>query len=132
MNKIEKRLKKSSGMGENSLVIGSAFGHLDFIINIYSTVFVIDKNLPTVKAKNLVYREDLTNLNNLAEIGAIFFDLSSIDQLELVESVWQRNKSNIIIEGNDPIDRKFSTSLYKTGWRCTNTCGSFHIWEQSK
>jgi len=132
MNKFEKRLKKSSGKGENSLVIGSAFGHLDFIINIYNTVFVIDKTLPLVKAKNLVYREDLTNLNNLAEIGAIFFDLSSIDQLELFESVWQRNKSNIIIEGNDPIDREFSTPLYKTGWRCTNTCGSFHVWEQTK
>ena len=132
MNKFEKRLKKSSGKGENSLVIGSAFGHLDFIINIYSTVFVIDKTLPSVKAKNLVYREDLTNLNNLAEIGTIFFDRSSIVQLESFESVWQRNKSNIIIEGNDPIDREFSTSLYKTGWRCTNTCGSFHIWEQSK
>jgi hypothetical protein len=132
MNKFEKRLKKSSGKGENSLVIGSAFGYLDFIINIYSTVFVIDNTLPLVKAKNLVYREDLTNLNNMTEIGTIFFDLSSIGQLELVESVWQRNKSKIIIEGNDPIDRKFSTSLYKTGWGCTNTCGSFHVWEQIK
>jgi hypothetical protein len=132
MNKIEKRLRKSSGIGENSLVIGSAFGHLGLILNMYGTVFVIDKTLPLIKAKNLVYREDSNNLNNLAEIGTIFFDLSSIDQIGLFESVWQRNKSNIIIEGNEPIDREFSTSLYATGWRCTNTCGFFHVWEQMK
>jgi hypothetical protein len=95
-------------------------------------VFVINEILPTVKAKNLVYREDFHNLNAITEVSVIFFDLNQLDQFEMVKDFWQRNNSKIIIEGDDPIVREFSKPLYDTGWGCTSKQGLFHVWEKLK
>jgi hypothetical protein len=132
MNKFQKRLCKLDKHQVNAVVIGNAFGNLENILEIYATVFVIDENFPTVKAKNLVYKEKFDNLNAITEVSAIFFDLARLDQFEMVKELWRRNNSKIIIEGDDPIEREFSKPLYDTGWGCTSKQGSFHVWEKLK
>jgi hypothetical protein len=132
MNKFQKRLRKLDKNQINAVVIGTAFGNLENILEIYNTVFVINENLPTVKAKNLVYREDFHNLNAITEVSAIFFDLNQLDRFEMVKDFWQRNNSKVIIEGDEPIGREFSKPLYDTGWGCTSKQGLFHIWEKLK
>jgi hypothetical protein len=132
MNKFQKRLCKLDKNQVNAVVIGCAFGNLENILEIYATVFVIDKNFPTVKAKNLVYKEDFDNLNAITEVSAIFFDLNRLDQFEMVKDFWQRNSSKVIIEGDEPISREFSKPLYDTGWGCTSKQGLFHVWEKLK
>jgi hypothetical protein len=132
MNKLQKRLRKLDKTQANAVVIGSAFGYLENILEIYNTVFVIGEILPTVKAKNLVYKENFDNLNAITEIGAIFFDLTRLNQFEMVKEVWQRNNSKVIIEGDEPIGREFSKPLYDTGWGCTSKQGLFHVWEKLK
>ena len=132
MNKFQKRLSKLDKNQVNAVVIGSAFGYLENILEIYATVFVIDENLPTVKAKNLVYKENFDNLNAITEVSAIFFDLNRLDRFETVKDFWQRNNSKVIIEGDDPIGREFSKPLYDTGWGCTSKQGLFHVWEKLK
>ena len=132
MNKLQKRLHKLSKNQVNAVVIGRAFGNLENILEIYSTVFVIDKTVPEAKAKNLVYKENFDHLNAITEASAIFFDLDRLDQFEMVKDFWQRNKSKIIIEGDEPIGREFSKPLYDTGWGCTSKQGLFHVWEKLK
>jgi len=129
MDKIKKKLRKLSKIQGNALVLGSAFGNIENILTIYNTVFVIDENVPTAKAKNLIYKENFNYLNAITEVTAIFVDLNRLDRFESVRDFWQRNNSKIIVEGNEPIGREFSKSLYDTGWRCTSTQGSFHVWE---
>jgi Icc-related predicted phosphoesterase len=132
MNKFQKRLCKLDKNQVNAVVIGGAFGNLENILEIYNTVFVIDENFPTVKAKNLVYKENFDHLNAITEASAIFFDLSRLDQFEMVKDFWQRNNSKVIIEGDEPIGREFSKPLYDTGWGCTSKQGVFHVWEKLK
>jgi len=132
MNKLQKRLRKLDKTQNNAVVIGTAFGYLENILEIYNTVFVIDKILPTVKAKNLVYKENFDNLNAITEVSAIFFDLTQLNQFEMVKDFWQRNDSKVIIEGDEPIGREFSKPLYDTGWGCTSKQGLFHVWEKLK
>jgi hypothetical protein len=132
MNKLQKRLRKLDKTQANAVVIGTAFGNLETILEIYNTVFVIDEFLPTVKAKNLVYKENFDNLNAITEVGAIFFDLTQLNQFEMVKEFWQRNNSKVIIEGDEPIGREFSKPLYDTGWGCTSKQGLFHVWEKLK
>ena len=132
MNKFQKRLRKLDKHQINAIVVGGAFDNLENILEIYATVFVIDENLPTVKAKNLVYREDFHNLNAITEVSAIFFDLNRLDRFEMVKDFWQRNNSKVIIEGDEPIGREFSKPLYDTGWGCTSKQGLFHVWEKLK
>lgn len=132
MNKLQKRLRKLDKNQINAVVIGTAFGNLENVLEIYKTVFVIDENLPSVKAKNLVYKENFDNLNAITEVSAIFFDLNRLDQFTMVKEFWQRNCSKIMIEGDEPIGREFSKPLYDTGWGCTSKQGLFHVWEKLK
>jgi hypothetical protein len=131
MDKFEKRLRKISNGYNNALVIGNSFGHLEKILTIYSTVFVIDK-LPAIKAKNLVYRENFDHLDNVVQVSAVFFDLDELEHLSNLKDCWQRNNAVVIIEGNEPIGREFSKPLYDSGWGCTSLQGFFHIWEKIK
>jgi hypothetical protein len=132
MNKFQKRLSKISRKHTNALVIGKAFGYLTDIINIYASVFVINENVDGLKAKNLIYRENIDRLSNITDIGAIFLDLNDLDKLESLMTVWQKHNSVVFIEGDSVISREFSLPLYQSGWRCTSLQGIFHVWEQQK
>jgi hypothetical protein len=132
MNKFQKRLSKISRKHTNALVIGKAFGYLAELIDIYASVFVIDENPSGLKAKNLIYRENIDRLSNITDVGAIFLDLNELDKLESLTTVWQTHSSKIFIEGEMAISREFSRPLYNTGWRCTSLQGIFHVWEQQK
>ena len=132
MNKFQKRLSKLSKNCESAVVIGHGFGHLDKIIEIFKTVFVIDSVAPTIKSKNLVYRENFDNLSQITEVSMIFFDLDKVYHLNAVSPIWHRNKSMIVIEGNEPIDRTMSKPLYDSAYECTGLHGFFHIWELKK
>ena len=132
MNKFQKRLSKISRKHTNALVIGKAFGYLTDIINIYASVFVINENVDGLKAKNLIYRENIDRLSNITDIGAIFLDLNDLDKLESLMAVWQTHNSVVFVEGESVISREFSLPLYQSGWRCTSLQGVFHVWEQQK
>ena len=132
MAKFEKRLRKLSGYTENALVVGTAFGNLDQLLEIYTNVFVVNDKPPSTKARNLIYKENFNDLNALIQVGAIFIDLDKIDKLETLEDFWQRHRSTVFIEGNECILRHLSKPLFKTGWQCTSLQGIYHVWEKIK
>lgn len=132
MSKFEKRLRKTAGPTENVLVVGNAFGHLEHLLSIYKTVFVIGEKAPPIKARNLVYKNNFDNLNNISEVGVIFFDLGTLNQLENLKDFWSRHNSSVLIEGNEPIERDLSKPLYDTGWGCTDLQGFYHVWKKLK
>jgi hypothetical protein len=132
MSKFQKRLSKLLNNCENAVVIGHGFGYLSEIIDMFKTVFVIEECMPAIKSKKLVYRENFDNLSQISEVSVIFFDLVAVHRLPEMYSVWHRNKAIVIIEGNDPIDRTLSTSLYAASYECTGLHGSFHTWELKK
>lgn len=132
MDKFEKRLLKVAKSNTNAVVIGEAFGNLEKVLPLYNTVFIIGGDLPSVKAKNLVFQEDYQHLNYITEVSVIIVDLVRIREIEFLKNFWQRNNSVVVIEGNDPIEREYSKPLYETGWGCTSVQGFFHVWEQLK
>lgn len=129
MAKFEKRLKKISKSVENAIVLGTGLGHLEELLSLYKTVFVIADNPPTIKSKNLVYREDFKELSHLPEISAVFLDLNQVHHLNSVATVMSRYRSVVIIEGNDAIGRDLSKPLYDNGYRCTDLLGLYHVWK---
>jgi hypothetical protein len=132
MNKFQKRLSKLDKHQINAMVVGTAFGNLDNILGIYATVFVIHENFPTVKSKNLVYKEKLDDVFSITGITAVFFDLDRVSEMERVSEIWNKYKSFVIIEGDTPIGRDKSGQLYRLGYRCTSLQGHFHVWEKLK
>ncbi len=132
MNKFQKRLIKSCRKIENALVVGTGIKNLETILETFKTVFIFSPNQVKVKAKNLIYRENFDHLTQLTEITAVIFDLDQVEHLEITSPVWTKWKSTIIIEGDDPIGRDLSRSLYKNDYECTSVQGSFHVWESRK
>jgi hypothetical protein len=132
MNKFQKKLSKLLNNCENAVVIGHGFGHLYEIIDMFKTVFVIGEYVPAIKSKNLVYRENFDNLSQISEVSVIIFDLAEVGRLEEVSPIWHRTKAVVVIEGNEPIDRTLSTSLYASSYECTGLHKTFHVWELKK
>lgn len=130
MNKLQKRLMKIPRVNSSALVLGSAFGQLEQILDIFDSVFVVVSDLPTIKAKNLIYKEDFDRLTSISDIGIILIDLTHIAQLPQIQSVWQKNLAKVCVQGNDRIDKHLAKPLYDTGWYCTSLQGMFHVWEK--
>jgi hypothetical protein len=132
MSKFSKRIKKLFDVHTSCLVIGQGFSHLEDILEVFETVFVVSEKKPEIKHKKLVYRENCDNLSDLYEIQAVFFDLDQLDKLIYMPVVWTKNRPIVIIEGNDPIERTHSKPLYDHGFRCVELLGFFHIWKKQK
>ncbi len=130
MAKFNKRISKIAGRHpQNALVIGDGFGFLSNVLEIFQTVFVIDDSKPTTKARNLVFKEESDELHLLVDISVVIFDRDQINEINVYAPVFTRWKSVVVIEGDEPISRDFSQSLYHHGWRCTSQQGFFHVWE---
>jgi len=129
MNKFQKRLHKLSRNNVHALVLGSAFGILDQVVEIYDTVFVVSTSPPAIKAKNLVYKETFVKLDHIPDIASIFIDHNELCNLDKVEALWKKHNSIIFIEGGDRIDNTIAKPLYDAGWACTSLQGIFHVWE---
>jgi ribonucleotide monophosphatase NagD (HAD superfamily) len=132
MNKIKKRLSKLSKNKTNALVIGTAFGQLAQLLDLYSTIFVVNENATELKAKNLIYRQSIERLDSIVNVGAVFFDITHISKLESLQTFWKKNDSLIFIEGGDALPRELSKPLYDSGWRCTSLQGVFHVWKKQQ
>ena len=129
MTKIQKRLCKLSRNNAHALVLGSAFGILDQVVEIYDTVFVVSADQPPVRAKNLVYKETFVKLDHIQDIASIFIDHTELCNLDKVEALWKKHNSVIFVEGGVRIDNTIAKPLYDSGWACTSLQGIFHVWE---
>jgi hypothetical protein len=129
MTKFKKRLHKLSRNHAHALVLGSAFGMLDQVVEIYDTVFVISEVQPAFKAKNLVYKETFVKLDHIQNITSIFIDQNELCNLDKVEALWKKYNSKIFVEGGVRIDNAVAKPLYDSGWACTSLQGIFHVWE---
>jgi len=129
MNKFQKRIHKLSRDHDHALVLGSAFGILDQVVEIYNTVFVVSAEQPAFRAKNLVYKETFVKLDHIQNIASIFIDHNELCNLDKVEALWKKHNSIIFIEGDVRIDNTIAKPLYDSGWACTSLQGIFHVWE---
>ncbi len=130
MAKFNKRISKIAGRSlQNALVVGEGFGFLSNIVEIFETVFVINSKRPEIKARNLVFKENADELHLLVDVSMVFFDRNKVNDINLFAPVFTRWKSLVIIDGNEPISRDYSQSLYQHGWKCTSLQGFFHVWE---
>jgi hypothetical protein len=132
MTKFQKRLTKLSRNSTHALVLGSAFGILDQIVEIYDTVFVVSALPPVIKAKNLIYKEHFVKLDHLQDMTSIFVDIDQLDHLDKVEVIWRKHNSKLFVEGGDRVENDKVKILYDSGWACTSLQGIFHVWEHYK
>lgn len=99
MDKFAKRLIKSNQNARNALVVGTGFGNLEKLTSILQTVFVINDGDRSIKRKNIVYKEDFSNIASLFDIDFLFIDYNQYGNLTKLQSLLQKNKPVIFVEG---------------------------------
>jgi hypothetical protein len=129
MSKFAKRMKKINKNFRNVLVIGSAFGNLQDLIDTAQTVFVVYPKDDTVRAKNLIYREELDSANILTDIDFVFIDEEYVHVLPNLQQLWRCAIATIMIEGSvgNSVDYyKFMKSLR---YQVIDIRKDYHVWQ---
>jgi len=132
MNKILKRLQKIDTTFDNAFVVGSGFGILPELLQLYKTVFVQDTDRPCVHAKNLVYRIPGSELNQLSRISTVFIGLDQIYDLDKIVPRLLSQRPDFLVEGNEIIERDKSEPFYKHGYRAISQNDILHVWKKIK
>ena len=130
MSKFIKTLKKSPDSLENAVVVGTGFGYVEEIVDIFKSVFVIADEPPNFRRKNLIYRQNFENMNSIIEISHLFIDRSYISNLSKISNIWARSNPCNLIEGNDVIERNDAQPLWNTQYIPVDTCGIYHLWKR--
>lgn len=132
MSKFTKRISKSVNIEGNALIIGDGFGFLSDILSLFPSVFVVLNESERVKAKNVIYRENIDNLHLLPTINVVFVDLKFKNRLNDFENIMTTVKPIFLIEGNDVIDREWTIKFYQLGYRAVDQQGYFHQWKKTQ
>jgi len=129
MDQFKKRLSKLSKHPQNAVVIGNGFERLTDLLDVFETVFIFSNKPASIKAKNLVPKESIISILNAINVTAILVDLEYLPSLEQTLPLWHQWRPLILIEGNDPIGRDKSQTLYKNHYRCVDQHSVYHIWK---
>lgn len=127
MDKFLKRISKLKKRPQNAVVFGTGMGRLSELATIFQSIFVFGPR-PAIKAKNIIYRENFENLNQLSHIDMIFIDLNLKDQLNNLSPLWTSTDIIIVVEGDAILDREYTHMLYSNNYRATERLGYFHTW----
>ena len=130
MDKLEKRLRKIHKHPDNALIIGSGFGNLEACLRSFRTVFLITNGPRTLKAKNLIYRENFDGIEHLTDITTVLIDLDHLSIIDPLASLLNTFNPLILVQGNDVIPQKYSRVFYERGWRAVDQSKIFHVWKK--
>lgn len=129
MSKFAKRITKFIKEPESALVLGTGFGMIKELTEIFDTVFVVNTVPPEFKARNLIYRQDFQEIGQIGNPSAILVDLLQLHNLNHCVSLWSRARPFILIEGNDLVDREKTRLLWNFHYRPVEQMGFFHGWK---
>ena len=131
MEKFRKRITKCvKKIPIDCIVIGNAFGYLEATLEMFDTIFLFNFDGEQTKAKNLIYRKDLSTVYNMPNITAIFIDYKYIDTFEKLLPILTSAQPDLFIEGNEVVPKTETKSLYKHGYRAIAQLGFCHQWSK--
>jgi hypothetical protein len=128
MTSLSKKIQKSKEPTKNAVVLGTAFDNLSDILEIFENVFVFSDQQPIIKKKNLVYRSTFDSLDTINEITHVFVDLNRVDDVPKIYSLLTRFHVNVLVEGEDLIERPQANVLWNIHYIPIETFKSHHLW----
>ena len=131
MSKFKKRIAKSMTKPLNDcLVMGSAFGFLEDVVESFNTIFLFGEENENLRGKNLIYRPTIEVAYNMPHITAIFIDYKYIDCFDKLVPILTSAAPDLFIEGNDVVPKTETTELYRHGYRAIKQLGWCHQWSR--
>jgi hypothetical protein len=132
MSKFAKRIKKINRRARNLLVIGTAFGNLEEILDSFDTVFVVSSNPPIIKKRNLIYRENYNDIHALTDIDIIIVDFDHSDFISELTQVWRRTNPAIVVQGPELISKDIQKILKSDHYNIVEVAKGYYLWKNKK
>jgi len=129
MGKFSKRIKKVNKHYRNGLVLGSAFGNMEDLLENTSTIFLTFPKDETLRRKNLIYREDLESIHALYDIDFVFIDKDLVHLIPELRPLWKRIQCLLIVEGDPSTSMEFNKFLRKERFQIIEIGKNWHIWK---
>jgi hypothetical protein len=132
MTKFSKRIKKIDRKARNLLVIGTAFGNLEELLDSFDTVFVVGSNPPTIKKRNLVYRENYNDIHTLTDVDIIIVDFDHGNFIPELTQVWRRTNPSIVVQGPDLLSKDIQKILKSDHYNIVDVAKGYYLWKNKK
>jgi len=130
MSKYAKRITKIKKNPANLLAVGSAFGHLEEYIGVFSTIFVLHNLGERIRHKSVVYRDTFESLNHLTEIDFVFVDRDHFNEIKKLHNVLRKSKPIVLTEGSIFKEHTIQRFLNSEQYYAIDVNEYFMIWEQ--
>ena len=132
MTKFSKRIKKINRRARNLLVIGTAFGNLEELLDSFDTVFVVSSNPPIIKKRNLIYRENYNDIHTLTDVDIIIVDFDHNNFIPELTQVWRRTNPAIVVQGPDLISKDIQKMLKSDHYNIVEVVYGYYLWKNKK
>lgn len=132
MTKFSKRIKKINRKARNLLVIGTAFGNLEELLDSFNTVFVVSDSPPIIKTRNLIYRENYDSIHMLTDVDIIMIDFDQSNFIPELTQVWRRTNPAIVVQGPDLISKDIQKILKSDHYNIVDIAKGYYLWKNKK
>ena len=129
MSKYTKRINKIVKNPRNALVVGSAFGMLNELVGLFSTIFVISDDAEKIRHKTIVYRNSVNDLILVSDVDIILVDLNYFNTIKHLHTVWRKTKPAILLQGSTFSDKKIQKLLNSENYFGTEQTSHYIIWK---
>jgi hypothetical protein len=130
MTKFSKRMKKANRKARNVLVVGTALGNLEDLLEAFNTVFVVNGTLPRIQKRNVVYRENFDNIHLVSDVDLIIIDFLHEKFIPELQQIWRRTQPIIIIEGPELISKECQKLLKSDHYAIREVAKNYHVWKK--
>ena len=129
MAKFTKRLQKTLKSTESCVVLGTAFGNLDTVSELFNTVFIFLATDTLFKRRNVVYRATFDDVSIFPNVSLVLIDKDHVVHLERLKAVITRFCPLIYIGSGEFIDKEYSKILAKHRYEIIELFKDHQIWK---
>jgi hypothetical protein len=126
MSKYSKRISKLVKNPRNALVLGSAFGFLNELVGLFSTIFVLNEDPNRLRHKTIVYRD---SIDLIQDIDIILVDLDYFDQIKNLHAIWRKTNPVILLQGSSFSNKKIQKLLNSENYFGIDQTTHYIIWK---
>jgi|Laugresbdmm110sd_1035091.scaffolds.fasta_scaffold21756_2 hypothetical protein len=108
MSDVTKKLKKFARSTQTAIAVEASDDMLIPLSAAFGTVFAFSVTVPLVKKKNIVYREQISDIGLMPESGLIYVEPAGLRHLPEFRSIFQHHKPTLMIWSGEHLDKKIT------------------------
>lgn len=98
----------------------------------FDNVFVFTEKQPSVKKKNIIYRQGFENFDSLPDVSLLYVGKDSIDKLLNCQNLLLKSRNFVMIESADELGKKLKRLFSSASYELTEISKKWQMWKPSE